>query len=167
MAPADLKTLYEILVAEKDVYAELLDTAVRKAGAVVKGDLEDLRQLIDLEAATEGKKQQIATQRAQASAAVAQSLGLTPDDATLRNMIARMPAHEADAMEVLRAAFSLILCDLTAQNETNAKLIRAQLNAIGISIERAAQTRLMGNQYDSNGGAADTTHRVSILDTTV
>ena len=167
MAPADLKTLYEILIAEKDVYAELLDTAVRKAGAVVTGDLEDLRQLIDLEATAEAKKEQIAAQRAAVSASAAQALGLTPDDATMRNMIARMPAHEADAMEALRAEFSRILRDLAAQNETNAKLIRAQLNAIGVSIERAAKTRLMGNQYDSSGGVADTTHRVSILDTTV
>ncbi|MBN2280391.1 MAG: flagellar protein FlgN [Candidatus Marinimicrobia bacterium] len=122
--------LITILESEKTVYENLLETLKKKQKAVVRGDVENLRNLIMQEKEIIKKSEKAAQNRVDFINHFCKEKNIKGTDIPLKDFIGFSPKPEKQKMENIRYDLKNILNEITKVNRENETLLHFSINHV-------------------------------------
>ncbi len=160
MTPA-IDPVIAAVTAQKNAYGELLRLARSKRETIVRGDTEQLDEILAAEANLLHQLGKLEQSRSQASQALADQLGWEPAALSWQNL-PWQSAQQRQTMEQLQADFAEILGDLQQVNEVNSRLLTMHLDYVHELMDSMTQT-VETTAYDAAGHLSRTKSQVQSL----
>lgn len=158
-----IDNLIKVLEYENKLYGQLYSIAENKTGHVVKGEIENLQTLVGKEQKLIGELNKLQDVREQILGQVAKTIGSNPQELTLSDLAAQLPAEQAEQLVQSRNKLKEIIGKLTAKNDLNQQLIRNALEYVDFSLNLLTQPAPQTPQYGRKGNETGTKGR-GILD---
>lgn len=159
-----MASLMEELVAtlqdELAAYQEMLPVVEEKTQAIISNDLQQLRQITDLEQEAIGKISVLEHKRAGVISNIAVVLNKKPSELTLPVLIGLLERQpkERQKLAELHKSMQELLRHLVEVNGHNKNLIEQSLEMISYNMNLIQSARIVpGNNYTKNAGQWDMT----------
>lgn len=148
MTPA-IDPVIATVTAQKNAYGELLRLARAKRETIVRGDIEQLDDILAAEETLLHQLGHLEQSRAQASQVLADQIGLDTSAISWQNL-PWQSSEQRQVMEQLQADFAGILGELQQVNEVNSRLLTMHLDYVHELMDTATRT-VETTAYDAAG----------------
>ncbi len=158
-----IDNLIKVLDYENKLYGQLYSIAESKTGFVVKGEVENLQTLVGKEQKLVSELNKLQDVREQILGQVAKTIGKNPQDLTLSELAAQLPAEQAQQLNQSRDRLKETVGKLTSKNDLNQQLIKNALEYVDFSLNLLTQPVPQTPQYGRKGNETGSKGR-GILD---
>lgn len=156
-----LEQLIAILGRETDLLQELHTLLAAQQEALVRNDVEDIKQSVEGQISTLSKIAQLERERISLLGAVQFGADGDKQDVTLSNLIEVAPEHGERLREV-RTALKDVLDAIGTLNKHNGMLINQSLSYIGKTLRMIAGEDTSSTVYTSDGDLTCPTGRLAV-----
>ncbi len=143
-----------VLEQEAEVYRALVELSSKKQDALVAGDLEALDGVVRAEEALLWKAGRFEETRQMVATELADLLELKDGERTLVRLIEAVGEPRAAALRERQGEILRSVAELSANNETNGRLIEQALTQVRLTVGLLAKSRQAGAAYGPAGQVA-------------
>jgi flagellar biosynthesis/type III secretory pathway chaperone len=119
-----------LLQEEKEAHRRLLDLAREEQRALVRGDVQTLQRLVAEQEQVVSEVRGLERARLQLLELVAERLGRSVQELSLRELVAASPPDVGSRLEAQRNELTGVLRELADVNKANALLVRAHMEYV-------------------------------------
>ncbi|HHV99313.1 MAG TPA: flagellar protein FlgN [Clostridiaceae bacterium] len=155
----EVDSLVEVLKQQSDIYDYLLAKSKEKTDIIVNGKVDELDKITKLEKTLLSDIAKLERERETLVNKIAGEIGISPEQATMSELIRRLDKNETGKLEVLRKRVSEVLKELKRINELNSILIKNSLEYAEFSLNILSAARVTDNNYGNSGKVSGSKNR--------
>jgi len=155
----EVDRLVEVLNQQADIYNHMLVKSKEKTDIIVNGKVDELDKITKLEKTLVSDIAKLERERETLVNKIANEIGVSPDQATMSELIKRLDKNETGKLEGLRKKISDTLNELKRINDLNSMLIKNSLEYAEFSLNILSAARVSDNNYGNSGKVSGSKNR--------
>ncbi|HHV29563.1 flagellar protein FlgN [Acetivibrio mesophilus] len=150
-----INDLMDVLLQESKIYEDILEISKNKTDVIVKGKVNELENITNLEQSLIFKIGKLEESRESLVAEISDAIGVNPSEMTVSELEKHVDKKQADRLKEHKEYLSSIIGEIKNINEINSKLIKNSIDFIDFSINILSSISAEGNNYSKAGQVAD------------
>ncbi|GAE87773.1 flagellar protein FlgN [Acetivibrio straminisolvens] len=150
-----INDLMDILLQESKIYEDILEISKNKTDVIVKGKVNELESITNLEQSLIFKIAKLEESRENLVSEISGILGINSSDITISELEKHVDQKQAERLKEYKEHMSSIIAEIKDINEINSRLIKNSIDFIDFSINILAGANSEGNNYSKAGQIND------------